>query len=510
MKIRAIWILGSLVLFVPLILALDSSFSKLAFGEEGEVKTVINVEELYKEVNDPVNAGATIRLAPGIYQLSAKDSNGVNRPNGGKLRLPIGTSLEGHNEYVDFDGDRIWDPRDDNGDGFPDLDAAGREIFADPTTASIIDATGLMLPLNTGGFIEVFSAPNSTAFQSIKNLTLLGNHTPRAGIILQAANNGVLNANVQNCTIGSLSRGVQVDARRSNNDHNSMLDVTFKGNVFFYNNLPESSFGWGIQSSVARIDKPTTHMRLRDNRFFANKINLQIESFGVKNGVQIIKSENNIYEAAQLVPHGEQVSSGIIIAAVGLTAPSGAVDKSSDNLIKFISKEDKIWNNEGATFNEDGLFAGGGLYLSFVRLADGAESEFHNNEIEIELEDTTFVKFDELGAFDGDQNRAINVSEPTAMRRRDISIVGLTEVAKASPELTSGNKITIEVKGAASSLMPTPYDQAPEPFQIVDNASGRVDITVKGSPEEFLQENTGLNLPDESLFDLKEKNRGRK
>src|SRR5262245_30881664 len=54
-----------------------------------------NIEELYSAVNDPVNWGATLNLAPGVYMLSATDAFGTARPNGGRLELQENMSLMG-------------------------------------------------------------------------------------------------------------------------------------------------------------------------------------------------------------------------------------------------------------------------------------------------------------------------------------------------------------------------------------------------------------------------------
>src|SRR5215831_18276545 len=98
------------------------------------VLNVSNVEELYAAVNNPANAGAIVVLASGTYTLTATDAHNQNRPNGGSLVLQPGMGFVGQNRYVDFDGDRIWDPRDDNHDGVPDSDPVRGLIYADPAT----------------------------------------------------------------------------------------------------------------------------------------------------------------------------------------------------------------------------------------------------------------------------------------------------------------------------------------------------------------------------------------
>ena len=56
---------------------------------------VFNVDQLYTAVNDPQNAGRQIVAAPGVYMLSATDSNGAPRPNGGRLEFQEDMSLVG-------------------------------------------------------------------------------------------------------------------------------------------------------------------------------------------------------------------------------------------------------------------------------------------------------------------------------------------------------------------------------------------------------------------------------
>ncbi|HUG12341.1 MAG TPA: hypothetical protein VMM36_15085 [Opitutaceae bacterium] len=56
---------------------------------------VSNVEELYSAVNDPSNAGATIKLAAGTYMLSPTDPFGSPRPKGGRLELQQDMSIVG-------------------------------------------------------------------------------------------------------------------------------------------------------------------------------------------------------------------------------------------------------------------------------------------------------------------------------------------------------------------------------------------------------------------------------
>jgi hypothetical protein len=69
----------------------------LALGPCASAHTVhvSNVEELYSAVNNPTNAGATLQLSSGTYQLSANDPYGVPRLNGGRIELQPDMSLRG-------------------------------------------------------------------------------------------------------------------------------------------------------------------------------------------------------------------------------------------------------------------------------------------------------------------------------------------------------------------------------------------------------------------------------
>lgn len=60
-----------------------------------QVIQISNVEELYRAVNDPANAGAALVLAPATYMLSVTDSKGAQRPNGGRIELQMDMSIVG-------------------------------------------------------------------------------------------------------------------------------------------------------------------------------------------------------------------------------------------------------------------------------------------------------------------------------------------------------------------------------------------------------------------------------
>jgi hypothetical protein len=230
-----------------------------------------------------------------------------------------------------------------------------------------------------------------------------------------------------------------------------------------------------------------TQLKVSNNLFYGNKEGLSVESFGdAQSSQQIVESEANIYEDSRLVDlpgRDDEFSGGIIVELRGIMPGL----KSTGNLTEFSSQGDKIWNNEGP-----------GIRVGFVRLAETAEIE--GNTIKIEVKDTLFVKLEADGTFDGPQNRETIIGDPSATKRRDIQMVAVRGV-DAPLELTSRNRIDFELEGATSSLVPTTYDPAPAPLQVLENFPQGVDITIDGSPESFSKKNSGFNVPDESLFE---------
>jgi hypothetical protein len=66
-------------------------------------------------------------------------------------------------------------------------------------------------------------------------------------------------------------------------------------------------------------------------------------------------------------------------------------------------------------------------------------------------------------------------------------------------------RVSLLLRRATSSLMPTDYDADPQPIVIEDNAPDVVDITVIGSQKRYLRTNEGVNELDESLFSRESK-----
>jgi hypothetical protein len=303
--------------------------------------------------------GATIELAPGTYVLNLAGGQNQGRLVFGPLTAK---AIKGQNEYLDIDGDGVPDPLDLNMDGEPDLDPAGKKIFAHPATETIIDGSGLMLtPTNNFAFIELRAEPNTSGTsQSVSNITLRGNNRPRGAIIVQGIANSTLDANITGCIVQDSPRGILIDGRGENPaGQNAQLNVMVEGNVIRnsgVNNLPGVVFGWGVQ-----VQHVTTGLNFSvnfsHNRFYGNIRNLFLASLATEDNMTSVVSQSNIYE--------EALTHGISVLLRDNQNPLG----SHRNRINLISTDDAIINNEGQ----------GGLYVLIRRDSNGAE--IMDNEI---------------------------------------------------------------------------------------------------------------------------------
>jgi hypothetical protein len=194
-------------------------------------------------------------------------------------------------------------------------------------------------------------------------------------------------------------------------------------------------------------------------------------------------SQSNVYEKAVLTASarrpGSVLSGGIIIEVLDSASAIG----SFHNRIHLISQDDAIWNNEGWA----------GIYIEGIhRTSTTIPTDFVDNEIDVELLRTRFVKLNDDGTFNGLQNREARVDpgktvEEQPTLRRDITIVGAdnsgTSLRELPPEVLPGsandNKVKVKIKEAITSVMPTDYDKKPKPFAIYDNAPDQVEVELE-------------------------------
>jgi hypothetical protein len=473
-------------------LALQFAMSTATFGDSQAV-VVNDVEELYAAVSDPANVGVTIQLSPGTYALTPFDPSGQPRSNRGSLLLQNGMRLRGENAYVDRDGDGVFDPRDDNGDGFVDLDQEGRETYADPQTETIIDGTQLMVPDPGAGVVSGAILVAGPVEVSISNLTVRGGPRAQAAIDVRGPGNDLSNVTVTECTLERGRRGILIDASIRWGSTGASVNLSAERNIIREHRVdhlfPGIYFGWGIHTQAVNASAVQLSARISHNRFTQNKLGLLLESMGMDDGQTTIVSQMNIYENSVLTT--DPVLGSVFSGGIHIELRNFGARGSRRNRTHLISINDRIWNNEGWA----------GLYVKGIRRTAN-DTEFIDNEIDVQLLGTEFVKLTHDGTFDGLQNREARVDASggdQSMRRRDVVIVGANNSGgnlrnPPAGGLTGparGNRVKLLVRGVMSSLMPTSYDPDPVPLLIDDNSPNEVAISVVGSPA-FQRTNTGL------------------
>jgi hypothetical protein len=146
-------------------------------GLAATIVYVADVEQLYAAVNDLVNEGAAIILAPGTYVLSVKNAAGDARPFGGRLELQSNMSLYG------VVGDR---------------------------SAVVIDATGLPASSFSVSFGRTAPVRIGRGSNAIEWLTVQGNPAAAAGIATELPGTASTWIRVAHVISGGSSRGVDV------------------------------------------------------------------------------------------------------------------------------------------------------------------------------------------------------------------------------------------------------------------------------------------------------------
>jgi hypothetical protein len=423
----------------------------------GDVESLYDV--LDKLWNDPATLGlasssVTIQLAENaIYRLDP------TKPEAGRVKLPFGTALAGGNQYTD-DRDEDGHP---GADGIPDaigVDAMGKQVFASQET--ILDGRGL-----TGTRAVVEAGLES----SIRNLTVWGargSNAPDAEIrLLLTDENKVGSLEVDGVICEKGRRGIQVVADNFVGTNGAQLYLTARRSIVRDHTDPVD-IAWGIQLNTGNVSGTLFSAILHHNRVHNNRIGIFLASLRTHDGELLLNSHHNVIE---------ENGSGITSQIRDFIPPQGSLR----NRTRIHSVKDMIWNNSGGGVNIEG----------YRRDSNGVE--IRDNETELHLLGTRFVKLTASGAFDGLQNRRAN-------RRTDLRIVGAVLASPGLTGPTSDISVRLSQRHTQSSLMPTTYDSAPQPIFIDDNAPDVVDITVIGSQRAYMRTNEGANELDESLF----------
>lgn len=279
---------------------------------------VTNVEQLYAAVNDPANAGAAIVLAPGTYVLSATNSGGVARPNGGRLELQPDMSLSG------LSGDRSAVVID-----FSALPASSFNVLG--KTSGIRTGRGN----NSVEWLTILGNPNSAAGVETDLVGASPTHVAIAHVLAHASIRGV---DVRNSGVAMNGRSIAV--RIEDNDFfggkegirllnesgviGGQIDVTMSGNHSHDNNV-------GCVMEHNRASSGGIHVRSSGDHFEHNNIGCLIGG-GLVNAVGAANSNTTAFEGHgdafvdnTLVVNGATDAGGIlVIGAETPNAPNSA------------------------------------------------------------------------------------------------------------------------------------------------------------------------------------------
>ncbi|MGE4092252.1 MAG: hypothetical protein AB7G75_15555 [Candidatus Binatia bacterium] len=407
-----------------------------AFAKGQPVVSVSTVAELYAAVNNSANKGMRVELAPGTYVLDP------TKPNGGRLFLQGGMNLMGRNSYVDLDGDGVWDPRD----------PSSPDVFADPATETILDASNITTASTVGEDAVIFIGHrNRVERVTVKNY---GGST-LIGTTLDPAQGG-LQAEVIDCIVENSQRGVTLghfgEALAGLNSR-----FTLERNIV----RQHSVVGAFIFNLISAMDA-RVHALLHHNRFYNNSIGLSVISGDAADNAEVeVVSQGNIAEQNQL---GFYLIGGQDALPIGL--PQGG----NGGRLRFTSVADAIWNNVGV----GGVFAAGA-----VRRGSLAEPS-NDNEVRLQFLGTRFVKGE------GSENRF-------GTSRMDLRVVG---GFGGGADPGSGNAVEILIRQAMSDGTEGAFfinagDCLPE-------APNKV--TVIGSPVAFAHANDGVDIPPIECF----------
>jgi hypothetical protein len=430
-----------------------------AVAQDQVALNVSNVEDLYAAVNNPANAGAIVVLASGTYTLTVKDASNQPRPNGGRLVLQSGMALVGQNTYVDFDGDGVWDPRDDNNDGFPDTDPVRGLIFADPASETIIDAINLSgVPGAIPGAIP--GAVRVGLDNRVEKLTVRNTNNINAGIDVNVVPAiGGMRAEIRDCLVEDGRRGIRllVGQRQSGLDSSAVLER----NILRRNT---GTAGFGIQIAIQGASNSSSDVIVRNNLLYANRWGLFVGGEGSTNVQSHVLSMRNVYRQNEL---GLNMDAGRDAFSAGL--PSGGNGSS----IHLTSVEDKIFNNSGTSVVA-GL--GGGVVAIAGLITDARATPSSNDALDLQFLGTRWA-----GNFQGTS-------------RQDLRVYG--SLAAAGLPGTNDTARVLIRQGTS--------DGAAGAFQFIDSQPGDATNTdtviIIGSNVAFIHTNVGIDPPPQELF----------
>jgi hypothetical protein len=328
---------------------------------------VADVEQLYLAVNEPLNKGAAVVLAPGIYLLSAKDLAGNNRLHGGRLELQRDMSLYG------VAGDRAAVVI--NGAALP------TESFTTGVSFGRSGVVRIGIGTNTIEWLTILGNPAAAAGIATE-LTDPAEPIPAsttirvAHVVSDGSSRGI---DVRNAGMGMRQR--QIDAELVDNEligptepllPNTMSEgirlanfVLADGGVIVARLSGNRAYGFQLGCIVANNRSSDAALRVRSSgdRFFANNLGCQIAGGLSQAMIGVAKSNSAVFEAfgSEFVDNTAQIGGitpgpdglrGGIRVVGGLSTISTNVV--SDNTVSVSLTGSKVFGNQVVDFEAFG------------------------------------------------------------------------------------------------------------------------------------------------------------
>ncbi len=297
-----------------------------------------NVEELYTAVNDPGNAGATLVLAPGVYMLSATDSAGTTRANGGRLELQADMSLRG--------------VEDDRG-------------------AVVIDANDLPASsyLAGVGTFRIGAIRMGRGNNSIQSLTVRNARNGTANIDTSLQWPGTAFVRIANIASSGSQRGLDVINHGPLGASGETIEADIIGSDFFNNNAPacQGSPCQGVRVANFRATDSTINARMTGNRFWGQHMGRLFANNGATN------SAVNVFSAGN-----RAIDNGAGTVVLGANAPPVA----NGNSVELQAHGDHIVDNTGTPFDATLV---GGLVVVGGDTGAAFPNTVNNNTVRVSL-----------------------------------------------------------------------------------------------------------------------------
>lgn len=282
---------------------------------------VADVEQLYAAVDNPANMGATVILAPGIYQLSPTDPAGKDRTKLGRLELQKDMSLYG------VAGDR---------------------------GAVVIDAAALLQrsfsqPFGRTGVIRTGRGSNAVEW-----LTIHGNPLAAAAIETDLVGTPEHHIRVAHVLAGDSARGVDI-----RNIGATMVGRRIDAEIV------DSEFFRGVEGiriiNLAGAHQGDISVVMYGNRSYANFLGCIVENNRSSFAEIYVRSSGDRFEDNML---GCQIGGGLVVPLVG-TANSNSVVFEAHGTQFIDNRRTEFFNATGPDFSHwGGLLVEGGSAVS--------------------------------------------------------------------------------------------------------------------------------------------------